>query len=221
MKFLVENIDETQNTIETEGKTKKYTIEGIFIQANVKNRNGRVYPSEVVEREVDRYIKEMVDTGRAVGELNHPKEDPSINFERVSHKFESLVRDGDNWIGRARITKSTPMGKIVCGLMEDGVRMGVSTRAVGSVKTSNGVKIVQNDFRLITAGDIVSDPSAPDAFVTNLMESKEWVWENGLLVEKELDAARKEIDAAAKSKTLDEAKLIEIFQKILTGNSKV
>lgn len=220
MKILVEKIEQSQSAVVSEGNVKNYLVEGIFIQSNIKNKNGRVYPKEVVEREVNRYIKEMIDTNRAVGELNHPTEDPSINYERVSHKFESLINDGDNWRGRARITKNTPMGKIVCGLMDEGVQMGVSSRALGSVKNSGGVKVVQNDFHLITAGDIVSDPSAPDAFVTNLMESKEWVWENGLLVEKDLQDAKKEINDASKTKSLNEKKLIEIFEKILMGTVK-
>ncbi len=221
MKILVENIEETKSRVQEDGRGKNYLIEGIFIQSNIKNRNGRIYPKEVVQREVDRYIREMITTNRAVGELNHPKDEPGINYERVSHKFESLKEEGDNWTGRARITKNTPMGKIVCGLMDEGVQMGISTRAVGSTKTHNGVKVVQNDFFLITAGDIVSDPSAPDAFLTNLMENKEWVWENGMLVEKSLEDVRDEVNRAAKTKTLNEEKLVEIFHKLLTGNSKV
>lgn len=218
MKILIEKVDDSKSVVIQEEKEKKYYIEGIFIQSNVKNKNGRVYPKDVVRNEVNRYIKEMIDTHRAVGELNHPKEDPTLNYERASHKFISLTESGDNWIGKAVITKGTPMGKIVAGLMDEGVQMGVSTRALGSTKLcEGGVRVVQKDFHLITAGDIVSDPSAPDAFVQNLMEGKEWVWENGILVEKQLEDAVKEIDKAAKSKTLNEEKLVKIFHEILYG----
>lgn len=220
MKILIENVEESSSIVVEEGKKKKYFIEGIFIQSNVKNKNGRVYPKELVKKEVDRYIKEVINTNRAVGELNHPKEDPGINYERASHKFEWLKESGDNWTGRAVITTGTPMGKIVAGLMDEGVQMGVSTRALGTTKLcEGGVRVVQNDFFLITAGDIVSDPSAPDAFVTNLMEGKEWVWENGELKEKCLEEAVDEINKAAKSKSLNEEKLIKIFNEILSGKS--
>lgn len=218
MEVLVEKNDEVASKVVTDQKKKKYIIEGIFIQSNVKNRNKRIYPKEVVKREVDRYIREMILTNRAVGELNHPKDDPSINYERVSHKFESLTESGDNWVGRAVITTGTPMGQIVAGLMDDGVQMGVSTRAVGSTKLcEGGVRVVQSDFSLITAGDIVADPSAPDAFVTNLMEGKEWVWQNGILVEQELENTKEYIEEMARKKELNQAKLIEIFEKIISG----
>lgn len=217
MEILIEQIEDVKNEIinESENGSKNYYIEGIFIQSNIKNRNNRVYPKDIAKREIDKYITEQIKSGKAVGELNHPVNDPRINYERVSHKFEFLKESGDNWIGRAKITKNTPMGGIVAGLMEEGVIMGVSTRALGSTKLcEDGVRVVQNDFKLISAGDIVSDPSAPDAFVQNLMENKEWIWENGQLIEKEKEI-KETINNLSKTKKLNEENLHKLFSYII------
>lgn len=216
--IILTELMEAENRVEVVGKTKRHYIQGVFIQSNIKNRNNRIYPKEIVQREVARYDREMIQKNRAVGELNHPSGSPEINYERVCIKINELREDGDNWIGKALVTTGTPMGKIVAGLMDDGVQMGVSTRATGSVKICEGsVRVVQPNFHLITAADVVSDPSAPDAFVQNLMEGKEWVWENGLLVEKDLEKAVDTINKEARAKRLNEAKLIQIFEAIISG----
>jgi len=222
MIILVEQYDEFDCEVLEEQtsagkKDKKYVIQGITIQSNVKNRNGRVYPEEIVDGEVGRYIKDVLNKNRAVGELNHPAaENPKINYERASHKFETLTKDGSNWHSRAVVTKKTPMGSIVAGLMDEGVQMGISSRAVGSTKKQHdGTKIVQKDFHLITPGDIVSDPSAPDAYLTNLMEDKEWVWANGLLIEKEVEI-KDEVNKLAKTKMLNEENMLRLFNHILS-----
>lgn len=216
MEVLVERIEDVNNEIlvEESTKEKRYIIEGICIQTNIKNRNGRIYPKAVVAREVDRYIREEVNSNKAVGELNHPTSDPRINYERVSHKFEKLTESGDNWIGRAVVTKNTPMGRIVAGLMDEGVTMGISSRALGKTVLSEGVRVVQNNFRLITPGDIVSDPSAPDAYLTNLMEGKEWVWENGLLVERESEV-KGMVNKLSKHGRLDEQAMKRLFSHLI------
>lgn len=217
MIILTEQL-EAENLVEVEGKKKRHYIQGVFIQSNIKNRNNRIYPKPIVEREVDRYIREMVQTNRAVGELNHPKDNPEINYERACIKINELREDGDNWIGKALVTTGTPMGKIVAGLMDDGVQMGVSSRATGSVKTCVGsVNVVQPNFHLIAAADVVSDPSAPDAFVQNLMEGKEWIWENGMLIEKNLEEAVEVVNQESRAKRLNEEKLVKIFEAILAG----
>lgn len=214
--ILIEAFDHVDNVI-TEAKggaEKQYYLEGICIQSNVKNRNGRMYPHDIVAKEVGRYITEFVDTHRAVGELNHPATDPSINYERVSHKYLWLKEDGNNWIGRAQVAHKTPMGSVVAGLMECGVVMGTSTRARGTTRLFEGVKVVQRDFRLITPGDIVSDPSAPDAYLTNLMEGSEWVWANGELLEREVEI-KKTINTMANAKKLDKAGMRVLFEHIM------
>jgi len=214
MLVLTEKVEGARSEILNEGAGRKYLIEGICIQSNIKNRNGRIYPKENIMNEIARYMAEDIVRNMAVGELNHPTGDPRINYENVSHKFVSLTESGDNWIGKAVVTKNTPKGSIVAGLMDEGVAMGISTRAVGSVKNKNGTKIVQEDFHLISAGDIVSDPSAPDAYLTNLMEGKEWVWANGILVEKEAEI-RSMINTSAKKKQLNEEGLKKLFNYIL------
>lgn len=217
MIILTEQL-EAENLVEVDGKKKRHYIQGVFIQSNIKNRNGRIYPKDIVQREVARYDREMIQKNRAVGELNHPNGSPEINYERACIKINELREDGNNWIGKALVTTGTPMGKIVAGLMDDGVQMGVSSRATGSVKLCEGsVRVVQPNFHLIAAADVVSDPSAPDAFVQNLMEGKEWIWENGILVEKNLEEAVVVINKEAKAKKLDEEKLIQIFEAILAG----
>lgn len=221
MQVLVERIDDVRNEILTEEingvKKKKYIIEGISIQAEVKNRNGRVYPKNLIKPEIDRFIREDIALGRAVGHLNHPANDPRNDYKEVSHKYESLVEDGNNWIGRAVVTTGTPNGRIVAGLMDEGVNMGTSTRALGKTKMfeSRGKKTaVVQSFKLISPGDIVSDPSAPDAYLTNLMEGKEWVWENGLLMEREVEI-RAKVNNAARTGQLNESKMIELFQELI------
>lgn len=195
-------------------KEKQYFLEGVCIQSNIKNKNGRVYPKELVRREVDKYIVEKIQKNRALGELNHP-ESGSINYERVSHKYVSLTESGDNWIGRAQVTTKTPMGGIVAGLMDCGVIVGTSSRARGSVKLFEGVKVVQGDFALITPGDIVSDPSAPDAYLTNLMEGKEWVWANGALIEKETEI-KKLINRSVNNSGLSKNVMKDLFNHIMS-----
>lgn len=174
MKLIKELVEEVNFISEDANGKKNYYIEGIFLQSNLKNRNGRVYPKHVMEKEVERYMKEYVETKRAFGELGHP-EGPSINLDRVSHIITSLKEDGDNYIGRAKITTSTPMGKIAAALLDEGAKLGVSSRGLGTLKqTQEGINEVQDDFYLATAADIVADPSAPDAFVQGIMEGKEF-----------------------------------------------
>lgn len=176
MKLIKEHIEEVKLIVE-ESKTgtgKNYFIEGVFLQSNLKNRNGRMYPKEIMQKEVDRYTKEYISKNRAFGELGHP-DSPSINLDRVSHMIKSLKIDGNNYIGRAKIM-DTPYGKIVKSLIDEGAQLGVSSRGLGSLVQRNGVNLVQDDFQLATAADIVADPSAPDAFVEGIMEGAEWVW---------------------------------------------
>ena len=193
----------------TEEKGKNLFIEGVFLQANIKNRNGRVYPTEVLQREVKRYTENYVDKNRAYGELGHPA-GPTINLERVSHMIKELKQDGDNFIGKAKIMTETPMGAIAKNLIGEGATLGVSSRGMGSVKKSSGTDVVQNDFYLATAADIVADPSAPDAFVNGIMEGKEWVWENGVIREAQIASYKSEIQSA-KKKQLEEVK-IRVFE---------
>jgi hypothetical protein len=177
----------------------------------MKNRNGRVYPKEILEQEVNRYNKEFIQKKRAFGELGHP-DGPTVNLERVSHMIQSLTPDGNNFIGEAKIM-DTPYGKIVKGLIDEGAQLGVSSRGMGSIIQRNGANYVKDDFYLATAADIVADPSAPDAFVEGIMEQKEWVWDNGVLVERDIEAWKQEI-RTAKQRALDEAKL-KIFDSFL------
>lgn len=215
MKLLVERIDNTKNIFEDVDGERQYYIEGPCIQADVKNRNGRIYEKSVIKPEIDRFIREDLQQNRAVGELNHPAEDPRINYERATHRFIELREEGSNWIGKAIVQKKG-LGATVTGLMDIGVQMGISTRAVGSVKKKNGIAYVQNDFHLISPGDIVSDPSAPDAYLTNLMEGAEWVWgENGELLERS-DEIKKLVNNQVKKKPLNEETMIRLFNYILS-----
>ena len=207
MKLIREEIESVKFLVETtkSGKKSLY-IEGVFLQGNIKNRNGRMYPMETLRKEVARYNESNVNSGRALGELGHP-DGPTVNLDRVSHKIVSLRESGSNFIGKAKIL-NTPMGKIASALVEDGVKLGVSSRGIGSLKTTReGVNIVGDDFMLATAADIVADPSAPDAFVEGIMEGKEWVWDNGSLVEEELDRMKKRIKTLVEQKVLEENKL--------------
>jgi hypothetical protein len=207
MKLIREEIESVKFLVETtkSGKKSLY-IEGVFLQGNIKNRNGRMYPMETLRKEVARYNESNVRSGRALGELGHP-DGPTVNLDRVSHKIVSLRESGSNFIGKAKIL-NTPMGKIASALVEDGVKLGVSSRGIGSLKqTREGVNIVGDDFMLATAADIVADPSAPDAFVEGIMEGKEWVWEGGLLRERYAEETKKRINALADQRVLEEHKL--------------
>ena len=199
MKLIAEQIQDVQYLKEEDEKGKSnYKIKGIFLQGNIKNRNGRVYPVEVLEKEVNRYNKEFVDENRAYGELGHP-DGPTVNLERVSHMVTSLKRDGDNFIGEAKIM-STPMGKIVENIMDDGGKLAVSSRGMGSLEQKNGTNYVKNDFYLATAADIVADPSAPQAFVQGIMEGKEWIWNNGVLKEVDVAEIQEDIERNIRSR---------------------
>lgn len=213
MRLIKEVFEQTNFVVEEKlGKGKQYFIEGIFLQSEMKNKNGRMYPEKVMDTEVNRYIQEYVNKNRAYGELGHP-ETPSINLDRVSHLIVGLRKEGTNYVGKAKIL-DTPMGKIAKGLLDGGANLGVSSRALGSLKTNNeGVQVVQNDFMLSTAADIVADPSAPDAFVRGIMESKEWVFVDGKFEEKQIDEVNSFIKRTS-SKNLDEAK-IRAFQHFL------
>ena len=214
MKLITEEIYDYKVITEDleEGKGRRYYIEGVYLQSNIKNRNGRIYPESVMDREVDRYTKSLVNEGRAVGELGHPQ-GPTINLDRVSHKIVSLRKENTNYIGKAMIT-STPMGDIAKGLLEDGVKLGVSSRGMGTLKPNNGIMEVQDDFYLSTAADIVADPSAPDAFVKGIMEGVDWVWDNGLFRQVELEEAKEEIDNSVSKGELEEA-VLHAWNKLL------
>ncbi len=197
---------------EKESGKKNYKIRGIFMQADVKNRNGRVYPMEILQKEVAKYNKNFIQEKRAFGELGHP-DGPTVNLERVSHMITSLTPDGKNFVGEAKIM-STPMGEIVKNLMNEGAKLGVSSRGMGSLDQKNGANYVRDDFYLATAADIVADPSAPNAFVEGIMEGKEWVWNNGALIEAELVEIRQKFDVKkrqrdAKVEALEFAKFLK------------
>ena len=212
MKLITEVNDQVRYITEEKAGKKSLYIEGVFLQSNLKNRNGRMYPAEIMEKEISRYMTEAVENNRAFGELGHP-DGPSINLDRVSHIVTELRRDGDNWIGKAKL-KETPMGNIARGLIESGGQLGVSSRGLGTLKENrDGVQVVQDDFHLATAADIVADPSAPDAFVRGIMENKEWVVVNGVWTEQHCDMSKKYIKKASK-KQLEEAK-IQVFERFL------
>lgn len=213
MKLIKEVFDTTNVIVEERKGKKEYFIEGIFLQSDLKNRNGRMYPESVMDKEVARYIQESVQKNRAYGELGHP-DTPSINLDRVSHMIVDLRKEGTNYVGRAKIME-TPMGNIARGLLDGGANLGVSSRALGSLKMNEeGVNVVQDDFMLSTAADIVADPSAPDAYVRGIMESKEWVFVDGKFVEKNIEETQKFIRKAS-SKNLQEAKILA-FQHFLS-----
>jgi hypothetical protein len=215
MKLITEEISNVKIITEGKGAGKKLYIEGVFLQGEIKNRNGRMYPMETLAREVTRYNEQFVSKGRALGELGHP-DGPTVNLDRVSHKITSLVQEGNNFKGKAQILE-TPMGKIAKSLLDEGVMLGVSSRGVGSLKMTNeGHKIVGEDFMLATAADIVADPSAPDAFVQGIMEGKEWVWEGGILREKLAEQTERRINTLVAQKALEEKKL-ELFNDFLSN----
>lgn len=212
MKLIKEHTEQVNLIVEEKlGKGKEYFIEGVFLQSNLKNRNGRVYPTEVMAKEVKRYSEEYIDKNRAFGELGHP-DSPTINLDRVCMMIKSLRQEGDNWVGKAKIM-DTPYGKIVKNLIDEGAQLGVSSRGMGSLTQKNGVSVVGNDFMLATAADIVADPSAPNAFVEGVMESREWVIVDGKFVEKDLREAQALIRKTS-SKNLQEAKL-KLFASFL------
>ena len=211
MKLISEEVSNAEYLVEETNGKKNYKIRGIFLQSNVKNRNGRVYPKEILEKEVNRYNREFINKKRAFGELGHP-DGPTVNLERVSHMITKLSPDGNNFVGEAKIM-DTPYGKIVKGLIDDGAQLGVSSRGMGSLLQRNGANYVKDDFYLATAADIVADPSAPDAFVEGIMESREWVWENGVLVEKDIQAWKRQV-REAKQRALEETKL-KVFESFL------
>jgi hypothetical protein len=215
MKLIREEIESVEFLVEQKNGKKSMYIEGVFLQGNIKNRNGRMYPMETLRREVSRYNENHVLAGRALGELGHP-DGPTVNLDRVSHKIVSLKESGSNFIGKAKIL-STPMGKIASSLIEEGVKLGVSSRGIGSLKmTREGVNIVGDDFMLATAADIVADPSAPDAFVEGIMEGKEWVWDGGVLREKFAEQTQRRINTLVEQKQLEEHKL-NLFNDFLNS----
>ena len=211
MKLISEEITSAEMLVEETNGKKDYKIKGVFLQSNIKNRNGRIYPKEILAKEVTRYNKEFINKKRAFGELGHP-DGPTVNLERVSHMITKLYPDGDNFIGEAKVM-NTPYGKIVKGLIDEGAQLGVSSRGMGSLINRGGKNYVKDDFYLATAADIVADPSAPDAFVEGIMEGKEWVWENGALIEKDIEAWGMEV-YKAKKRELDEKKL-KVFESML------
>ena len=217
MKLIREEIESVKVITEaTKSGKKNLYIEGVFLQGNIKNRNGRMYPMETLQREVGRYMKEHVNTGRALGELGHP-DGPTVNLDRVSHKITSLKESGTNFVGRAKILESTPMGKIASSLLSEGVKLGVSSRGIGSLKpTKEGFNVVGEDFMLATAADIVADPSAPDAFVEGIMEGKEWIWEGSILRERKAEEIKSKIDTLAGRKMLEEHKL-SLFDEFINS----
>ena len=206
MKLITEEIEQVEFIVENRNGKKSLYIEGVFLQGNIKNRNGRMYPMETLRKEVARYTENHIQSGRALGELGHP-DGPTVNLDRVSHKITGLRESGSNFIGKAKIL-GTPMGKIASSLLDEGVKLGVSSRGVGSLKpTREGFSVVGEDFMLATAADIVADPSAPDAFVSGIMEGKEWVWDGGILREKFAEKTYKQINTLVTQKKLDEQKL--------------
>jgi len=215
MKLIREEIETVDFIVEEKNGKKSMYIEGVFLQGDIRNRNGRMYPMETLRREVHRYNENHVMCGRALGELGHP-DGPTVNLDRVSHKIISLKESGSNFIGKAKIL-STPMGKIAESLISEGVRLGVSSRGVGSLRqTREGYSLVGEDFMLATAADIVADPSAPDAFVSGIMEGKEWVWDGGILREKFARKTYKTINTLVDQKRLDEQKA-SLFQDFLNN----
>ena len=215
MKLITEEVSRVKFIVEGKGDKKKMYIEGVFLQGEIKNRNGRMYPISTLAKEVGRYNESFVTKGRALGELGHP-EGPTVNLDRVSHKITSLVREGNNFRGKAQLL-STPMGKIAQNLIGEGVTLGVSSRGVGSLKEDlHGCKVVGEDFMLATAADIVADPSAPDAFVSGIMEGKEWVWEGGILREELAEKTQKRINTLVDQRKLEEQKL-NLFNEFLSN----
>ena len=213
MKLITETIENVEVITEGTGADKKLYIEGVFLQSEIKNRNGRMYPFSVLEKEVERYNEEYVKTSRALGELGHP-DGPTVNLDRVSHRITSLRAEGNNFVGKAQIL-STPNGNIAKALLDEGVKLGVSSRGMGSIDKREDCGVVMDDFMLATAADIVADPSAPDAFVNGIMEGKEWAWDNGILKETKVAKYQRYMDNATR-KNLEE-RTLQVFNDFLTG----
>ena len=213
MKLITETIENVEVITEGKGADKKLYIEGVFLQSELKNRNGRMYPFPVLEKEVNRYNEEYIKTARALGELGHP-DGPTVNLDRVSHRITSLSAEGTNFIGRAQIL-DTPMGKIASSLLGEGVKLGVSSRGMGSIDRREDCNVVMDDFMLATAADIVADPSAPDAFVNGIMEGKEWVWDNGILKETKVAKYQRYMDDATRQNL--EERTLKVFGDFLSG----
>ena len=215
MKLIREEIEQVEVIVENRNGKKNLFIEGVFLQGEIKNRNGRMYPMQTLAREVGRYNENFVEKGRALGELGHP-DGPTVNLDRVSHKIVSLKESGNNFMGKAKIL-GTPMGQIASNLLGEGVKLGVSSRGVGSLnKTNEGYSVVGEDFTLATAADIVADPSAPDAFVDGIMEGKDWVWDGGILRERLATKTYKRINTLVDQNKLDEKKL-SVFEDFLAN----
>ena len=212
MKLITEQIEDVQVLTEERDGKKLLYIEGVFLQSELKNRNGRMYPFDVLNREVERYNEEYVKSKRALGELGHP-DGPTVNLDRVSHRITSLRAEGNNFIGKAQIL-DTPMGNIARSLLGEGVQLGVSSRGMGSIQKTEDCNVVADDFMLTTAADIVADPSAPDAFVNGIMEGKEWVWENGILKEAKIDKYRRYIDGSRRDL---EERTLKVFEHFLSN----
>ena len=215
MKLIREEVESVKFLVEQKNGKKSLYIEGVFLQGDIKNRNGRMYPMETLRKEVARYNESNVQSGRALGELGHP-DGPTVNLDRVSHKIVSLKESGSNFIGKAKIL-STPMGKIASSLIDEGVKLGVSSRGIGSLQMNKeGCNIVGSDFMLATAADIVADPSAPDAFVEGIMEGKEWIWDGGILREKLAEQTQRKINTLVDQRRLEEHKL-SLFNDFLSN----
>ena len=213
MRLIAEEITDVKFLSEEKDGKRSHFIEGIFLQAEIENRNGRRYPFRTLQREVAKYDENHIQKGRALGELGHP-DGPNINLDKVSHKIESLKENGNNFIGRAKIL-DTPNGRIAKSLLDEGVKLGVSSRGMGSLRKESNCNIVQDDFMLATAADIVADPSAPDAFVNGIMEGKEWVWNNGILKEQTVDKYQQAIKSASKGEL--EEKTLKVFEHFLSS----
>jgi len=213
MKLITEQIEDVKLVTEGTGDDKKLYIEGVFLQSELKNRNGRMYPFSVLEKEVNRYNEEYVKNKRALGELGHP-DGPTVNLDRVSHRITSLKAEGNNFIGKAQIL-DTPMGKIAKSLLGEGVQLGVSSRGMGSIDKREDVNVVMDDFMLATAADIVADPSAPDAFVNGIMEGKEWVWNNGILKETKVAKYQSYMNESTRADL--EERTLKVFGDFLSG----
>ena len=215
MKLISEHVDEVEYITEADAEGKKnYKIRGVFMQSEIKNRNGRMYPQHVLEKEVKRYNKEYVKQRRAFGELGHP-DGPTVNLERVSHMITKLTPDGKNFIGEAKVM-DTPYGKIVKNLIDEGAKLGVSSRGMGSLEPRRGVNFVKDDFYLATAADIVADPSAPNAFVEGIMEGKEWVWQNGAVKEMDIAAYKTQLDMNRQRAQDRQEQAVDIFEDFMS-----
>ena len=211
MRLITEEVTQAKYIVEERDGKKNYAIKGGFLQSDVKNKNGRIYPKEILQKEVHRYNREFIEKNRAFGELGHP-DGPTVNLERVSHMIKALHPEGNNFIGEARVL-DTPYGKIVKSLIDEGARLGVSSRGMGTLIQTGGANVVKDDFYLATAADIVADPSAPDAFVEGIMEGKEWVWNNGILKEQEVNELR--LQAESKERMARAEKNALVFESFL------